>query len=323
VVERHAGHDHLLCQCDGPGGRCGDLEFGVPPSEADLVVSIGLPVGPKGRPRARPAARLRAGRGRREHIARDRAHRAFERFGIPPERLWVLVFEPPAGVADGFYEVAPQHAARVYGPDVRAPRPFVLPVVWEGTEARAHLLAAVPPPKPTPLGWVTSGRTDLYGHRARLRFLDLLRRADVPLHLQGRGLPPRFGGTGPCPSKAQAMREARLALAVENCVEEPRYISEKLWDPLLGFALPLYYGSPWVERLIPAEAFVRLPDLDEGGVEVVRQALADPELPTRRMPAILEARRRALGHLRLVAWLAAELAAARRGDGPEEHAFCK
>lgn len=310
LVERAAGHDHLVAHCDGPDGRMGPLQLGAAPAEADLVFSIGVPVGPEGRRPARLGARLRPGRGRRERMDRDRAHQAFERLGVPAERLWVLFHEPPSYVPDLVYEVAAEHAARVYGPDVRATHPLLMPAVWwEKGLSLAALRTAPVPVKTTPLGWVTSGRSDLYGHRARLRFLDLLRAAGVSLHLQGRDLPARYGGTGPCARKADAMREARLVLAVENSVEDPRYVTEKFWDPLLGFALPLYYGSTWVDRLVPADAFVRLPDLDAGGLEVVQDALADPGLHERRLPAIIEARGRALGPLRLVAWLAREVEA--------------
>jgi hypothetical protein len=88
-------------------------------------------------------------------------------------------------------------------------------------------------------------------------------------------------------------------------------VTEKLWDALLCWCLPIYYGSGAAEKMIPEDAIVRLPDLGEGGLDVVRKALADPGLWERRLPAIAEARRRALGDLRLVSWIEREL----RGAG--------
>ena len=83
-------------------------------------------------------------------------------------------------------------------------------------------------------------------------------------------------------------------------------MTEKLWDPLVCWSLPIYFGSRAADKLIPPEAFIRLPDLGERGVRTVQEALADPGIWNRRLEAMAEARRRAMGELRLVEWLARE-----------------
>ena len=85
------------------------------------------------------------------------------------------------------------------------------------------------------------------------------------------------------------------------------FLSEKLLDALACWALPLYFGSRAADRLIPSDALIRIPSLDAEGVRVVQQALADPVQWDRRLEAMAEARRRALGDLRLVEWVARNL----------------
>ena len=83
---------------------------------------------------------------------------------------------------------------------------------------------------------------------------------------------------------------------------------EKLWDALVCWSLPIYYGSAAADRLIPPDAFVRLPDLGEAGMDVLRRTLGQPQLWEQRLPAITEARQRTLGDLRLIEWVKRELA---------------
>jgi hypothetical protein len=168
-----------------------------------------------------------------------------------------------------------------------------------------HALRAEAPPvsKPVPLAVVTSGRNVLPGHARRLRFLERLRAAGVPFNLYGRGLPAHLEPRGPIQSKGTAYRPARFVLALENHAEGDCYVTEKLWDPLLTWSVPLYHGSTAADRVLPPDAYIRLPDLEEAGVDTVREAIARPTGWDERLEAIGEARRRILGDLRMVEWL--------------------
>lgn len=307
-VERHSLADYLWNQTDGPLGRHGAIEFRPGERGADLVLVIGSPVG-IGEHRRRSRMDRLLGRRVSE---RDRLERAWEAFGVPRERVWTLFYEPPTYVSDEAFEAARRHAARVYAPDPRATHPIRLPTLWSdhvsvhvlrqdegaGIEAWEDRRSVV---------CVTSGKRVVPGHGERLEFLRALRRAGIGLELFGRDLPRDLGGRGPVQGKGAILRGSAFTLAIENYGEGEMYVSEKLWDPLLCWSVPLYYGSRAADAMIPPESFVRLPDLGEGGVEAVRRAVEHGPGGEARRRAIAEARRRIMGELRMVEWLRREM----------------
>jgi hypothetical protein len=313
--ELHGTADFLWNQCEGPLGAHADLLVRSGDRRADDVLIMNWPVPPGGSRRAggvkryfykalrRSTTRLRVGHGYR-WLARD------------PERTYALFYEPPTLVDDWLFEFTRAHCARIYAPDPRATHPIALPAMWT-FEDDLHALRALPPPSKTvPLVAVNSGRPAgkglTRGHLDRLAFFQRIRDAGLPFEIFGRGLPGSLGGRGTLASKANVLRPARFALVVENYAGGEQYVTEKLWDALLCWCLPIYHGSRAADRMIPADSFLRLPDVGERGFGVLREALAAPELWEQRLPAIAEARRRALGELRLVEWIRCELDA---GDG--------
>jgi hypothetical protein len=171
----------------------------------------------------------------------------------------------------------------------------------------------LPPEKVQTLVAISSGKAETPGHRERLGFLALLRRAGVPLALFGRGLPLELGALGELRSKSTALLPAMFTLAIENHSEGELYVSEKAWDPLLCWSLPLYHGPRAIDAMVPPGSFIRLPDLQDAGVDAVRAALAGgAELWRSRLDAIAEARRRVLGDLRMVEWVRRTLVPERR-----------
>lgn len=297
--------DDLLNQTEEPFGRHHGIEFRFEDRSADHVLCVGPPITASGGGVRRGWPRRWAKwTGRYEPWRVEEAYRAL---GRDPRDVTTFVFEPPAFAPDHWYGVARAFSGRVLGPDPRAPEPTPLPAVWT-IDADLHALRAeAPPPKPLGLVAISSGARDLPGHVARLGLLERLRSAGVPMTLLGRGLPRELGPIGAVRSKATALRPARLALVVENYAEGGLYATEKLWDALLCWCLPVYWGSGAAEACLPPGAVLRLPDLGPGGVETVRGALADPGLWASRLPAIAEARRRILGPLRLAEWCRANL----------------
>lgn len=320
---RNTDAEELWNQCDGSYGVHGRLQFRPGDKIADHLFFIGLPdFGElrdiKNRLLIR-LARWQGGAG--SHAARRvrRAEHWFASLGRKPEEITVLFYEPPTMVADSEYALARRFARTVYGPDSRATHQITLPVMWRLAQDRQSLLTETPPVKTVPLACVTSGKSFLAGHRQRLGFISALRAAGVQLELFGMGLPADLSPRGPVRCKSTALRPARLSLAIENEENCSDYVSEKLWDPLLCWSLPLYFGPGAPEKLLPPDSFIRIPDLSAAGVEVVRKAVATPGLWERSLPQIAEARGVAMGTARMVELIHQQLCgryASASGAGP-------
>lgn len=289
-------------QCDHPGGRHKNIVLRPADRGADRVVMIGTPhaysIGSKAPGLARRIAKLRGAQdaAELEHalnvIGRDRDH------------VTMLSYEPRDAFSDAWFGVAKRRCARVYAPEDRATHPITLPATWSMHHGIEDWQRAEPNhDRPIALACVTSGKTFWKGHRDRLGFIELLRRSGVDLELFGGSIEPSLGPRGPVQCKSNILRAARFTLAIENSADNDRYVTEKLWDPLLCWSLPIYYGSRAADSLIPEGAFVRIPSLDARGVEVVRETIADPSAWASRLGTIHEARSKILGELRLIEWM--------------------
>lgn len=325
--------DALFNQCDGPMGEHRHLRLRPRDRAAPHWLVLPPPINGRGRPKPRngPARWLARRRGTWDALWAEHAWRALlDGTGRTRDDVTALVYEPSEAFSDAWWAVTRRYAARVFGPDARATHPVRLPAVWTLDDPLAALRAEAPPHadrKPITLACVTSGTTHLPGHRARLGFIERVRRAGVPMHLFGRGLPAALQGLGPVRSKASALRPALLSLVIENSAAGEHYVTEKLWDALLCWSLPIYHGSAAADAMIPPEAFIRLPDIagpgphagphadpdagPDAALEVVRHATAHAAtLWASRLDAIAEARRRILHELRLVEWAAGVIAPA-------------
>lgn len=72
-------------------------------------------------------------------------------------------------------------------------------------------------------------------------------------------------------------------------------MSEKLWDSLLGWCLPIYYGGGAADKLLPPGSFLRLPSQDEKGLAYIKEVTSTD--------AIAKARQVILHKLNLLEWL--------------------
>jgi hypothetical protein len=308
--ELFASADFLWNQCDGPLGASGNVLIRAADPAADHALIINWPAPPGGSRRAGGWKRYLYKLARRPTTAL-RVRSGYRWVGRDPETTTALMYEPPPLVSDWLYDFTKAHCARVYGPDPRATHQTVLPAMWTFDDDLHSLRAFPPPEKPVPLVGINAGRPVgkmlIPGHSQRLDFFRLIRDAGLPCELFGRGLRAELGGLGSVASKANVLRPARMALVIENYAEGDQYVTEKLWDALLCWCLPIYYGSRAIDRLIPSGSFIRLPDLKAAGLETLRAALADPHAWEDRLPAIAEARRRAMGELRLVEWAKREV----------------
>ncbi|MGB3137296.1 MAG: glycosyltransferase family 10 [Nodosilinea sp.] len=226
---------------------------------------------------------------------------------VPRERTAFLLREPPLP------EVRPQNLlnyahARDYcgyvsGPDSSAPTPAYMPAIWYVNVSFRELNEAPPPEKHSSCSWITSGINRTESHRQRLDFLKALQDSSVPVEVYGRGLPPEIRTAGELSNKWAGMAPYTYNLAIENYADNDWYASEKLWDALLSWCLPIYYGGGAADKLLPPGSFLRLPSLDEKGIEYIREVTASPDAWFEAKGAIAEARQVILHKLNLINWL--------------------
>ncbi|TAG70402.1 MAG: glycosyltransferase [Oscillatoriales cyanobacterium] len=214
---------------------------------------------------------------------------------VPQERIIYLIREPPLAevieITKANYEQAKLYCGYVSGPDDFAPNPNYMPAIWP------------PPTKTKSCSWITSGVSRTANHRRRLDFINLLQEAELDFDLYGRNLPSWAQGNGTVNNKWHAVAPYYYNLAVENYAENDWYVSEKLWDALLAWNLPIYYGGAAADKLLPAGSFLRLPSLDEKGVEFIKEVIATPDCWHEARDKIAEARQIILHELNLLNWL--------------------
>jgi hypothetical protein len=117
--------------------------------------------------------------------------------------------------------------------------------------------------------------------------------------------------------KADCLRDYRYHVAIENFIGAHHW-TEKLADPFLGLSLPFYYGCPNAADYFPEDSFIRIDIHDPAGaLEIVRAAIANNEYE-KRLPALIEARRRVLYEYNLFAVAAREVARLHRDDAQSE-----
>ncbi|MFW6357595.1 MAG: glycosyltransferase family 10 domain-containing protein [Chroococcales cyanobacterium] len=226
---------------------------------------------------------------------------------VPKERVIFLVREPPLEylldkrIAD--YEKAQNYCGYISGPDQYAPNPEYMPAIWYHLNSFRELNEMSPPGKVAPCCWITSGIDRSENHRNRLAFLKELRESEVEFDLYGRDLPDWANGYGSVKNKWNIMSPYYYNLAIENFADNEWYVSEKLWDALLAWCLPIYYGGPAADKLLPPGSFLRLPSMDEKGIAYIKEVTASLDAWHEAKEAIAEARQIILHQLNLLNWL--------------------
>jgi hypothetical protein len=152
-------------------------------------------------------------------------------------------------------------------------------------------------------------RHTLHHHRAR--FMRWLVEHMPELDTFGRDTPRKLD------DKAECLRDYRYHIAIENFVGEHHW-TEKLADPFLGLTLPFYYGCPNAEDYFPNDSFIRIDIHDPAGaLDIIRAAIANNEYE-KRLPALIEAKRRVMFEYNLFAVAAREIARLHRADAQVE-----
>jgi hypothetical protein len=235
-----------------------------------------------------------------------------EPLACPPGRTLLITNEPPtvklyepAYTRQFGHVLTSQSAADLHHPR-RIHHPSTL--LWyyglhDSTGRDLDALRAGPPPaKTADLSTVCSDKRQGHTlHRLRYDFTQALKKRLPALEIYGHGVRPML-------DKAEALEPFRLHLVFENH-HAPVHWSEKLSDAFLAGCLPFYYGCPDAERWFPADSFIRIDPFDvEGTARRIESAIANDEY-VRRLPAILEARRRVLEDYNPLAVIARHIAA--------------
>lgn len=231
--------------------------------------------------------------------------------GVPKERAISIVREPPfpelqkKRIAE--YEIAAKYCAYVSGPDDFAPNPEYMPAIWYHHNSFRELSEMPPPEKVRPCSWITSGIDRTANHQNRLAFLRMLRESGLIFDLYGRDLPDWAKGNGQVNNKWHCMAPYYYNLAIENYADNNWYVSEKLWDAILAWNLPIYYGGSAADKLLPPGSFLRLPSMDEKGLAYIKEVTSTPDAWYEAKEAIAEARQIILHELNLLNWLSQKI----------------
>lgn len=138
-------------------------------------------------------------------------------------------------------------------------------------------------------------------HHTRYHFTQELKQRIPELDIFGHGVRPMA-------DKAESLDSYRYHVAIENYFGLHHW-TEKLSDSFLGVTLPFYYGCPNAAEYFPEESFIPIDIHDiEVACETIRSAIRDQEYE-KRLPFILEARRRVLEEYNIFAVLAREIEA--------------
>jgi hypothetical protein len=226
---------------------------------------------------------------------------------VTKEHIYFLLREPPLPEVQPQnlknYAYARQYCGYVSGPDDDAPDPDYMPAIWYVNQSFRELNEAPIPEKVRPCSWITSGINRTESHRQRLAFLRTLQDSDAAVDIYGRDLPTWVNSPGALTNKWSGMAPYHYNLAIENYADNDWYVSEKLWDALLSWCLPIYYGGPAADKLLPPGSFLRLPSLDDRGIQYIQEVIASPDAWYEAMDAISAARQVILHKLNLLNWL--------------------
>jgi hypothetical protein len=227
--------------------------------------------------------------------------------GVPKERIVSLLREPPleeyVEVYKENYEQSKLYCGCVSSPDDLAPVPDYMPAIWYHGNSFRELNEMGPTEKLKACSWITSGIDRSGSHLRRLDFLRMLQERSPDIDLYGRNLPDWTKNLGSLNNKWHAMAPYYYNLAIENYTGNQWYVSEKLWDALLAWCLPIYYGGPAADKLLPPGSFLRLPSLDEKGLEFIKEVTSTLDCWHAALDAIAEARQIILHELNLLNWL--------------------
>lgn len=210
----------------------------------------------------------------------------------PQEHTVLLTYEPSSvkfygqDYVDQYGMVLSSHEPETLRHRNRHPVPPIGVWYYGGLEhAKAH------PAPPAKTGLVSvfgsaKAQTHTLHHRRNVFLNDMIDGLGDQVDVFGKGY--QF-----VEHKAEGIDAYRYHIAVENHIG-PHHWTEKLSDSYLGYSLPLYVGCSNLGDYFPEDSFIRLDIGDsEAALAHIEKAIQDNEYE-KRLPAIIEARRRVM-----------------------------
>lgn len=144
-------------------------------------------------------------------------------------------------------------------------------------------------------------------HSQRYEFTHALAAKLPELDLFGRGI-------RAISDKSESLDRYRYHIAIENFIG-PHHWTEKLADTFLGGCLPFYAGCTNLSDYFPEQSYIPIDINDiEGSYRTIKEAIDNNEYE-KRLPHILEARRRVLEDYNIFAVIA-DIAKSKNADRP-------
>ena len=299
-----AGSDWLWLQSPQPFGQWGRMRVAARSPHPDFLLLYNFHHFPRMPQQKRWPLQQKQEAAR---YARERDTFQAQIRGVSKERIVFLLREPPLDEVvsqnQRMYHQAQQYCGYVSGPDDAAPTPNYMPAIWYINVPFRDLADMPSPPKIKSCSWITSGIDRTANHRQRLAFLQQIQEAQLNVDVYGRDLPTWCDHGGRLNNKWHGVAPYHYNLAIENYAGNQWYVSEKLWDALLAWCLPIYYGGTAADALLPPGSFLRLPSLDHDGIRYIQDVTATLDAWHEAREAIAEARQIILHKLNLMAWL--------------------
>ena len=138
------------------------------------------------------------------------------------------------------------------------------------------------PKKTKLLSTIVSGKAFTYGQKKRLEITKKISEITDILDIYGKGLSyEEFGNAykgelnynGIC--KIRGLEDYKYSLAFENS-SYPNYFTEKIIDPILMYAKPIYWGAENIWEYFPEDAFSYVDIFDENAIDQILKEIEKP-----------------------------------------------
>ena len=221
-----------------------------------------------------------------------------------PENVWAMMQEP--FLPDTFSWLVEGHDqfAKVFTPHLfTTSEKYVFSqtcLPWHINKAYDELATVSVPEKTKLISWIVSNKTDFPGHKARMKFLEMVSQCrDIQVDIFGFGIQPiedKFDGLSPY----------KYSLAIENSAG-PNYWTEKIADCYLAYTLPIYYGCTNIDKYFPPKSYLKIDinDFDKS-LDTIHWALQE-DIWAERLDSIKEARELVLNKYQLFPFIVSKI----------------